>query len=161
MNVRRRRIFRIVIGVVCLCVIAFIWENSLEGVDISRARSGWVLQWVRPFLALFVPPKQINDHLVRKLAHFTEFFLLGALLAAYWRLILQRRMPRVLVSLCVGLAVASVDELLQFLSGRGPALADTALDFAGVTAGTFLCLACIGAVLCIRNALRARRAKTE
>ena len=85
---------------------------------------------------------------VRKLAHFSEYAILGSLYAAAVRLSLNGRsghrtmVLRVGLPLLLGLAYAVSDEWHQaFVPGRGPAVRDVLIDFAGVLAGTLLILA--------------------
>ncbi|MBQ4274198.1 MAG: VanZ family protein [Clostridia bacterium] len=78
------------------------------------------------------------ERFMRKIAHFVEFFILGAEAGCY----LFRRVRAVTLSLLslFGLAVASADELLQRFTGRGPAVTDVLLDLAGYLAGLGLFL---------------------
>lgn len=121
-----------------LCML-FIWSNSLDSREQSLAKSSLAESLVRPvLLALPVPQWHTDEaitHITRKLAHFGEFFLLGALLMALvWSM---RPAMRVawpwLLAIC--LAVAAADELLQSLSDRAPMLQDVLLDVAGAAAG--------------------------
>ena len=93
---------------------------------------------------------------VRKLAHFLEYAVLGGLYAAAIRLSLNGRSGRDAAALrtglplLLGLAYAAGDEWHQaFVPGRGPAVRDVLIDFAGVLAGTLLVLA--AAALCRRR----------
>ena len=74
--------------------------------------------------------------IVRKLAHFGEFAVLGLL----WSLYGQRRPLR--LAWLYGLPVAVIDELLQYLApGRAPGFWDAALDYCGYFCGFALVLA--------------------
>ena len=74
---------------------------------------------------------QLNFFL-RKLAHFTEYFILGGLLYLDWRLLNR---GRVILPLGAGLIFAAADEYLQtFIPGRSGEILDTLLDFCGVAA---------------------------
>ena len=77
--------------------------------------------------------REVDPHaLVRKLAHFTEYFILGGLLYLDWRLLNR---GRVILPLGAGLIFAAADEYLQtFIPGRGGEILDTLLDFCGVAA---------------------------
>ena len=69
---------------------------------------------------------------IRKLAHFTEFACLGALL--FWRFGMLRR-PKAL-AFCLGAAAACIDEGIQmFVPGRGPGIRDVGIDCGGVLTG--------------------------
>lgn len=77
---------------------------------------------------------------IRKLAHFTEFAVLGALLTAAVTFTGKKvilTVPRAAISLAVGWLYAFSDEFHQFfVPGRAPALKDVLIDGAGVTCGT-------------------------
>ena len=78
------------------------------------------------------------DHLVRKAAHFTVYFILGILShRAYWHSGVQRR-PRCLALALVTCALyASTDEVHQFfVPGRAMMLTDVLLDSVGALAGS-------------------------
>ena len=110
--------------------LCFIYTRSAKPAELSRLESGAVLEWLRkllPFLTVYT---------VRKLAHFTEFFVLGAMLYTDWRLV--GRGP-VLVPLGLALAFAAGDELLQTqIPGRSGELRDVLLDFLGAAAAMLL-----------------------
>lgn len=108
----------------------FIYSRSAKPAVVSHEESTAVLglfQRVLPFLDLF---------LVRKLAHFIEYFILGALLWLDWRLSARGTM---LLPLGVGLLAAGADEYLQtFIPGRSGQISDVLLDFCGVAAAIVL-----------------------
>ena len=71
------------------------------------------------------------DLVLRKLAHFCEYAILGALLL--------RAFGRAELAVAAGVAYAATDELHQhFVPGRHAALRDVAIDAAGVLAGVVL-----------------------
>ncbi len=110
--------------------IGFIFCRSLQPADVSSEESGAVLELahrVFPFLSMFA---------LRKLAHFTEFLILGVLLHFAFRSFCLRSD---LFVLGTGLAVAAADELLQLLSpGRSCQITDVLLDFFGVAVSVLL-----------------------
>ncbi len=68
------------------------------------------------------------DLVLRKLAHVTEFAVLGALLT--------RACGSVRVAIALGVAYAGSDELHQaFVRGRHAAVTDVVIDAVGITAG--------------------------
>ncbi len=79
-------------------------------------------------------------HLVRKLAHFSEFALLG-FLSALLCLHIRRRAPRLrlwltwLIPAVFTLLYAASDEFHQRFTGRGAAVKDVFIDFAGALFG--------------------------
>ncbi len=117
--------------------IAVIWGNSLLPGSISGAISGWV----RDLLASLFPggsgEPDSGHGLLRKLAHFTEFSCLGALLT--WLFVLVQKHKA--LALPCGFLVACVDETIQrFVPERGPSFKDVLIDTAGVTAGILILL---------------------
>lgn len=117
--------------------LAVIWGNSLLPGEISGAISGFV----RDVIALLLPgdgePGQ-GHGLLRKLAHFSEFACLGAILT---RIMVLRDKHR-LLALALGFGAACVDETIQmFVPDRGPAFTDVLIDTSGVLCGILLLLA--------------------
>ena len=120
--------------VLLVCNLVFIWGNSLLPGEVSGAIS----DWVKAVIAAFFPgdgPISSGSGLLRKIAHFTEFATLGALLS--WLFVmLQKGQAR---SLLWGFLAACVDETIQrFVPGRGPSLRDVGIDTCGVLAGMLL-----------------------
>lgn len=111
--------------------LAFIWGNSLLPPEQSWA----VSEAVRGALALLLPGggqeggTGAGGVLVRKLAHFTEFCVLGLLLKAQWA---ERRST---APLLLALLAALTDETIQRYTGRTSSVLDVWLDFSGAVAG--------------------------
>ena len=104
----------------------------------SRALSVWlpVVVWAAVIFALssisgLSTGLGFWDTLLRKLAHFAEYAILGALLL--------RALRREGVAVAAGVAYAVTDELHQhFVPGRHGSPLDVALDAVGVTLGVYL-----------------------
>lgn len=110
-------------------VLLFIWGQSCLPVKDSSRESSWLLeQLVNPILH-FVGLGDISHTLLRKLAHVSEFAVLSALLACFWR-------GRPVQTLLSGFVAATLDESLQLLSDRGARVSDIWIDFIGVAVGT-------------------------
>lgn len=78
---------------------------------------------------------------VRKLAHFTEYCVLGALLWNLTTLYFDSGLKRILVSWVSGSLYALTDEFHQMFSdGRTPKLMDVGIDSAGVIFGVMLAI---------------------
>ena len=127
-----------IFAVLSVLVIGFIFGNSLPSIEESRAQSGILVELLRRILDPFEKWPEAEFHrFVRKMAHLTEFGLLGACLGGltdglkpdFWRSVY---MFFVLFSV---LAVAVTDEFIQSFTGRGSMVADVVLDFAGGTLG--------------------------
>lgn len=110
----------------------FIFANSFASVEESVSVSGGVTAFLKNILD---PSGRIDDevfhHLVRKTAHFTEFFLLSALYTLFRAGSTHKRELTLLAPLG-GLATAVTDEFIQSFTGRGSSVRDVVLDFAGV-----------------------------
>ena len=115
--------------------LCFIWGNSLLPGEIS----GRISDWVKELLSALLPGGTPGEGggLLRKLAHFTEFACLGALLC--WLMGMLQKHPALALSL--GMAAACVDETIQrFVPDRGPSLRDVGIDTCGCVVGMTLLL---------------------
>lgn len=101
-------------------------------ISVSAAESGHVMGWLAPFIEAFVGKGNVTDHLVRKLAHFTEFAALGFQIRLLWR---KSGWIAVARSIECGFFAAFLDESIQLLSARGAQISDVWLDTAGVAFG--------------------------
>lgn len=131
--IRSQRRLGICIGLL-ICNLAFIWGNSL----LPGTVSGEFSEAVKDLLQEILPAGESLSNsggVLRKVAHFTEFTLLGMCLAwlfgmlgkpGFWPLLL-------------GIGAACVDETIQiFVPDRGPSIKDVALDSCGVLTGMIL-----------------------
>jgi len=126
--------------------LAWIWGNSLESSSVSAQKSEQVTEVIEPVLEVVVGEGNATEHLVRKLAHVTEFACLGANLAC---LLLVRRRVRwraVGHALLAALLVALCDESIQIFTDRGAQVSDIWLDAAGAALG--LCAVLLVALVC-------------
>ena len=131
---------RVLLLVLIVVTLLFIWGNSLLSREQSSDESAWVMHLVTPLLEVFVGKGHVTEYLVRKLAHFTEFALLGFELLLWFAGARDKRRDALLLAAAHGLFAALADETLQLFSGRGSQIQDVWLDFAGVSAGAVLAL---------------------
>ena len=99
-------------------------------------------RYLDPLLRFFFPDLRPSDFifahmLIRKTAHFIEFFILGSLL--YWACRRGRfprwRIPWMLQALTIAVLYALADEIHQaFVPNRTPSLADSGVDSLGTVA---------------------------
>lgn len=123
-------------GAALLVWIIFIFCRSLKPAEISDLESQWVLGLLRELFPLELPVQ-----VIRKLAHFTEFAILGALA----ELLSGRRRGTTLTglwfSLITGIVIALCDETIQlFVPGRTGRVPDVWLDITGAFAGAAVIL---------------------
>lgn len=148
----RQRTLLILTGLAAAACVAFIWCNSLLPADQSAQASQSVLDLFNPLLDLLHVPSAGAHHLIRKLAHMSEFALLGLL----WSLFLFQIPTLCPVSRLLGtgsltLTVALIDETIQLFSpGRSSQVIDVWIDFAG---------ACLGALAAWALYLLVRRSR--
>ncbi len=130
-----RRRTQSVLIVLVIVTLAFIWGNSLGDSRESHGDSQRVSEYVKPILEPVVGAGKVTDQLVRKLAHFAEFGVLGCELAAL--LVVRGRVGLQGIANCLfaGLSAAMIDETIQIFTDRGSQVQDVWLDFAGVCAG--------------------------
>lgn len=135
---------------VCLCLIClnltFIWGNSLLHGPASAALSQWFHDFLNSLVSLeFTQPEQ-GHGLLRKLAHFSEFMLLGINLSWLLAMLTDNRKYRISLAVFFGWIAACTDETIQrFVPGRNGNLTDISIDTAGVIVGiiTFYAGYCI------------------
>jgi VanZ family protein len=129
-----------------LLILCFIFGNSLLSGEESGEMSASVLDVlhpvIRPAAELFSRDPVTEDqlhHLVRKLAHFTEFAALGLCSALLlWQCCRTLRTPYFGYLLFFTLMTAVCDEFLQSFTGRGPSVRDVLIDFSGAFTGILL-----------------------
>ncbi len=150
----RRSIGTVLLLLAVLAALAFIWGNSLDSAVESSLKSGRMRELIQPLLELLVGQGNVTDHLVRKLAHFTEFAVLGALLLLLTAAAFRVRLQSVVNCLFFLTLAALTDETIQIFTGRGPQVQDVWLDVAGGTAGL---LAMLALVWLLRRLFRPRK----
>ena len=134
--------FRIIMFVLTASVIAFAFiHSSMPSVE-SAQESESVLDFVTVILKFFGIDPNLSDHIIRKIAHFTEYTVLGALLCscAYS---FDRIKPIKFVpyTVSIGLFTCFVDETIQLgIEGRSGQVSDMWIDFFGVLLGTAVML---------------------
>lgn len=136
----------VIISLLILATLAFIWGNSFLSSPESREKSLGVGSFLTPFLELFTGEGKVTDHLVRKLAHFSEFGLLGVELTLFIIFSVRVRLQSVFNILFFSLAAAVADETIQLFTGRGDLVSDILLDFSGAFTGIALALIIYGIV---------------
>ena len=127
---------KLLLGLVIL-TLCFIWGNSLMPASVSGAISDWVSEVLSRLLHL--PLNTDAGHgTVRKLAHATEYLVLGAELTVLLRF--WRTRPWGEVFLC-GIGAALADETIQlFVEGRAGQIRDVWIDLGGFCVGVLICL---------------------
>ena len=117
-----------------ICLLVFIWGNSLMPGPVSQAISNFVQKIL--FRTELTPGEiPAGNTLLRKMAHFTEFAALGFLLC--WRFGMLKKPVKYAVF--SGITAACIDEGIQaFTPDRACRLYDVAIDSLGILTGIAL-----------------------
>ena len=122
------------LDVLIILTVLTIWIHSAMPASVSSNESSFVMNLIRPVLELFVGRGNVTEHLVRKLAHFSEYFVLSVVLSF-------RKNKKFLNGLLTAFVIAFLDETIQIFSdGRSAQLTDVWLDMSGVLTANLLCL---------------------
>ena len=128
----KRWILYILLGL----IVFFIWDNSMQN---GGSSDGFSLLFAETFASIanelgFHGNIWILNRIVRKLAHLTEFTILGSLLYT----ILRRYITygTVIKTMGLGMLIASLDEFIQrFSPGRSSQFSDILIDTVGIFIG--------------------------
>ena len=142
----RKRILTILI----IGMLVFIWGNSLLSREVSGRISDSVMEVMNrgaarlglaedAFTYMYDldgdGTEEPTSHIVRKIAHVTEFLVFTVLV---WLRLESRGARRALTAILCGAAVGGIDEVLQIFSHRGSLFSDVLYDSAGAAAGVLL-----------------------
>lgn len=131
METKKNKVLQVLFFLLTMAWIAFIFCRSAQPAVSSKEESGRLLTWLQQFF-----PKLTVFHL-RKAAHLTEFFILGALASCTLRAGGKTLAWPVML---LGLVIAVSDELIQLTQeGRSCEVRDMCIDFVGamLAAGVF------------------------
>ena len=128
----KRWILYILLGI----IVFFIWDNSMQN---GGSSDGFSLLFAETFVPIvnklgFHGNIWTLNRIVRKLAHLTEFTILGSVLYT----ILRRYITygTVIKTIGLGMLIASLDEFIQLFSpGRSSQFSDILIDTVGVVIG--------------------------
>lgn len=131
----KRWILYILLGL----IVFFIWDNSMQN---GGSSDGFSLLFAETFAHIanklgFHGNIWTLNRIVRKLAHLTEFTILGSLLYT----ILRRYITygTVIKTIGLGMLIASLDEFIQLFSpGRSSQISDILIDTVGVVIGILI-----------------------
>lgn len=128
----RRRIITTALLLLC---IAYIFHNSLEGAEVSGDRSFQLTQAVNGwFFDRF--HMLLMEQFIRKLAHFLEYTLEGALVVSVMWAYEREPCQYAPHAALLGVLTALTDETLQIFSeGRAALVEDIWIDFGGFLSG--------------------------
>lgn len=130
-------IFRIILIVLTLLLIVFIFSNSLKTAEVSSVSSGRVVDFLNSICVSLKLKFTFTQQIVRPLAHFCEFGLLGVLSSLTAISYFTVKAKSMIISLISFSFIAFIDECIQLFSdGRAFQVSDMLIDFAGGLIGS-------------------------
>ena len=130
---------RVIMTALTVAAIAAIFYNSSLDADTSTEQSSPLVMWVNQCLRSLNCPFTVTEKFIRKMAHFTEYSVLGTMLSVTCYLYFRKRSRVWMTALPIGAAVAVCDELIQLIpKGRSCQVSDMALDCCGIVFGTLI-----------------------
>lgn len=156
MNVKKADIFKILHILLIVGTVLFIFIQSTKSPTVSKEESDKVGEIIEEILPPDKPAGEFIQINLRKIAHFTEFFILGIELSAYV-LIFMRSTKSALVTYPCALFIAFLDESIQIFSGRGPAILDVWIDFLGYTSSSVVIFSVYSLVRLVLRFLNKRK----
>ncbi|MDC7278727.1 MULTISPECIES: VanZ family protein [Pseudobutyrivibrio] len=135
---------KIILGILIVAWLCVIWGHSMQPAVVSEGESG---KWLS-VISRFIPVITNDDagmYIVRKCAHFTEYAILGVLLALELAYFVKGWLRRFFEPLAFALSASFIDETIQlFVEGRSGQVSDMWIDTAGAALGIVITLAIIG-----------------
>ena len=130
---------RIALIVAIIATVIFVFYNSCLSKEESSEQSNAASQVIEALLPDGTAFKEFVLENIRKIAHFTEFGMLGVEIAIYI-LLYERKRWRFFtpLSTLVPFFVGFLDESIQVLSDRGPMITDVWIDIGGFFAFSIL-----------------------
>lgn len=117
-----------------IVIMFIIFSNSLLSAEVSSAQSGFFISTIETILGWVNLSIEIDilSLIIRKLAHFLEFLILGFTMLKGWGF-------KFMLNVLIILLVASLDESIQLFSeGRAFSVIDIGIDFIGGMTGMML-----------------------
>ena len=118
-----------------LVIFCFSSHEADKSDSISKAVVRNIIRWTPKFGGIqeyLASNMGILNHLLRKCAHFVEFFILSMLIAHAFKKTGAGSLKGLLFSVFICALYSCVDELHQrFVPGRGPGIKDVAIDIFG------------------------------
>ena len=146
---------RIALIVAIIATVIFVFYNSCLSKEESSEQSNAASQVIEALLPDGTAFKEFVLENIRKIAHFTEYGILGTEVALYI-LIYERKRCKMFapLSLLVPVLVGFLDESIQVLSERGPSITDVWIDIGGYFAFSILVYIVAGTVFFVKDLLK-------
>lgn len=143
-NILRIILIILLIGT-CSIIFVFSSQDSEESSGISRKVTETITKPIKSIQEKSEQEKEIIldkvENVVRKLAHFSIYTVIGILIMALFSTYKINEMNRISYSLILGVFYAISDEIHQcFTPGRGPLFSDILIDSLGVLIGIIVAI---------------------
>lgn len=146
----------VLIIITFIIIFKFSGQDAEQSTSLSRGLTMYIINLAEKskiFLQsnFFDSPLQV-EHILRKMAHFTIYMILGILIMSFINLFRFKKGEKIAITILAGLGYAAFDELHQsFVPGRTALLTDVMIDTIGVTIGCLIILGIIALVKKIRK----------
>ncbi len=128
---------RIVLSLLTLSLVIFIFSNSAQTAQVSSASSGKIVDFLNYICSMLNLNFTFTQGIVRTLAHFAEFGLLGVLALLTALSFFSVKAKTFLISVAFSTVASVADEVIQLFSdGRAFQFSDLIIDFTGLLLGT-------------------------
>lgn len=163
-------IIRIILSILILInfitIFGFSEQNGEQSTGLSRSITLSVLNTFGDYNEPLTEEQETQvlnvEHIIRKLAHFTIYTILGILLMSLAETFDFTNKKRLLLSVLIGFLYASLDEFHQsYTPGRTPLFIDVIIDTLGVIVGSLFVLICIKIIQNKRNKKIKEETKTN
>lgn len=119
-------------------IISFIFYNSSQNGEQSSNTSRIFLNFINNFLKSIGSNFTMEGFLLRKIAHFIEYFALGLSLMFTFEAFSGKTLKIIVLPLFICLLTAVLDEYTQLFSvGRSSEVRDILINFSGAITGIF------------------------
>ena len=159
----KRRIAIVLLSLVIALIVSFIFGNSLKSREESKKDSDAVVEVIEPVIEAVCGREVENvGFIVRKMAHLTEFFMLGIAVSGLIAVVdYIRKWWLCGYGLLFCLLIAACDEFIQIFTGRGSAVGDVLIDFGGAITGFFALIALLELIKFARNKKQYKKEKCQ
>ncbi len=151
---RQRIILIITLFILAITVVIFICSFTSQNTTVSNALSKHIARGIENFAANFfvinheaIFWRKTLNLIIRKIAHFTEYMVLGVFVFALMSLTLDKYKRSALIAFAGCSVLALMDEFRQrFVPGRTSRLSDVGIDMFGAALGITLTIAIFTAI---------------
>lgn len=121
---------KLLVFLLIISTLAFIFIQSMLPPEKSSEQSSAVGEIIEEIIPPETPVGGYVQSNIRKIAHFVEFAALGVWVSLFI-ILFYRKKKYIFSSFLFAFTVAFVDESIQVISKRGPAITDVWIDFFG------------------------------